>query len=261
MGLVNDTAYETVKVRFDNEICFLQIHRPDAENRISGRLVEECARVVEFCEEHAKVFVVEGLPEVFCTGADFQEISSARDGDGYQRSHAEALYDLWLSMVLGSFVSIAHVRGRVNAGGVGFVAACDIVLCEEKTVFSLSELLFGLMPACVLPFLVRKIGVAKANYLTLMTQPVTARQALDWQLVDAFEDNSANLLRKHLLRLRYLPKTGIARYKNYLATLDDTLVASRQKAVDANREVFSDKENLAKIARYVQTGQFPWEKE
>ncbi|MEV0636198.1 enoyl-CoA hydratase/isomerase [Streptomyces sp. NPDC050619] len=261
MDLLTGGAYETVEVRFDNEICFLRINRPDAENRISSRLVEECAKVVEFCEEHAKVLVLEGLPEVFCTGADFQEISSAPEGDGYQRSHAEALYDLWLSIALGSFVSVAHVRGRVNAGGVGFVAACDVVLCEEKTVFSLSELLFGLMPACVMPFLIRKVGVAKANYLTLMTQPVTARQALEWHLVDACEDNSANLLRKHLLRLRYLPKTGIARYKNYLGVLDDTLVASREKAIEANREVFSDQENLAKISRYVRTGQFPWEEE
>jgi polyketide biosynthesis enoyl-CoA hydratase PksH len=259
MDLLTGVAHETVEVRFDNEICFLRINRPDAENRINSRLVEECTRVVEFCEKHAKVLVLEGLPEFFCTGADFAEISSSGDGD--QRSHAEALYDLWLAIALGSFVSVAHVRGRVNAGGVGFVAACDVVLCEEKTVFGLSELLFGLMPACVMPFLIRKVGVAKANYLTLTTQPVTARQALDWRLVDSCEDNSANLLRRHLLRLRYLPKTGIARYKKYLGALDDTLVASRDKAIEANREVFSDQENLAKISRYVRTGQFPWEKE
>ncbi|MER6910055.1 enoyl-CoA hydratase/isomerase [Streptomyces sp. NPDC000594] len=261
MDLLTGVAFRTVEVRFENEICFLRINRPEAENRISSLLVEECTRVVEFCELHAKVLVLEGLPDFFCTGADFQEISSAPQGEGYQRSHAEALYDLWLSIARGSFVSVAHVRGRVNAGGVGFVAACDVVLCEEKTVFSLSELLFGLMPACVMPFLIRRTGFSRANYLTLMTQPVTARQALDWQLVDACEENSANLLRRHLLRLRYLPKTGVARYKKYLGELDDTLVASREKAIEGNREVFSDQENLAKIARYVRTGQFPWEED
>lgn len=254
-------GYETVKVRFDREICFLQINRPNAENRINARLVDECAQVVNFCEERAKVLVLEGLPEFFCTGADFAEISSANAGDADQESHAAALYDLWLAIALGSFVSVAHVRGRVNAGGVGFIAACDVVLCEEKVTFSLSELLFGLMPACVLPFLIRKVGVAKANYLTLMTQPVSARQALGWHLVDSCDENSANVLRRHLLRLRYLPKTGIARYKKYSLALDDTLITSREKAIKANREVFSDQENLARISRYVQTGQLPWERD
>ncbi|MEV7775544.1 enoyl-CoA hydratase/isomerase [Kitasatospora sp. NPDC086791] len=252
--------YRTVKVRFDNEILFLQLHRPEADNAIDRRLVEECTRAVRFAEEHAKVLVLEGLPEVFCWGADFRELASG-DGGGQEETHAQALYDLWLALALGSFVSIAHVRGKVNAGGLGFVAACDIVLCEDRSVFSLSELLFGLMPACVLPFLIRKVGPARANYITLTTQPFTAEQALAWKLVDAADANSANLLRRHLLRLRYLPKTGVARYKNYLRTLDDTLVASREKAIEANREVFSDQENLRKIARYVETGLFPWEGE
>lgn len=261
MDVLNATRYRTIKVSFDDGICFLQIHRPDANNCINRLLVEECTNVVRYCEDHAKVLVLEGLPEVFCWGADFQEVSSHQEGDPQGSAHAEDLYDLWLSLALGSFVSIAHVRGKVNAGGLGFVAACDIVLCEDTSVFSLSELLFGLMPACVLPFLIRRVGLARANYITLMTQPVSAEQALSWQLVDAHARNSGNLLRRHLLRLRYLPKTGVTRYKSYLGSLDNTLLASRSRAIEANREVFSDEENMRKIARYVKTGQFPWEGE
>jgi polyketide biosynthesis enoyl-CoA hydratase PksH len=173
----------------------------------------------------------------------------------------ESLYNLWLQLARGSYITIAHVRGKTNAGGVGFAAACDIVLCDEKTTFSLSELLFGLMPACVLPFLIRRTGIARAHYMTLMTQPISAKQAQTWGLVDAYEENSENLLRKHLLRLRLLSKAGIARYKRYINTLSDFLSASLSKAVRTNREVFSDQDNLAKIDRYVKTGKLPWEKE
>nr|WP_269820011.1 enoyl-CoA hydratase-related protein [Bacillus velezensis] len=42
--------------------------------------------------------------------------------------------------------------GVANAGGIGFVAASDIVIADDTAVFSLSELLFGLFPAMVLPF-------------------------------------------------------------------------------------------------------------
>lgn len=260
MGILSNTSFDTLKVRLDDDICFVQIHRPEHNNTINDRLIEEFTEVLDACEEAIKIVVIEGLPEVFCFGADFKAIQEdAEDEGANQEQTPEPLYDLWLRLSAGPYVTIAHVRGKANAGGVGFVAACDIVLCEEKTIFSLSELLFGLMPACVLPFLMRRIGYAKANYLTLMTQPVTAQQALEWGLVDACEANSENLLRKHLLRLRRLGKDGISRYKKYMNKLNDFPELSKYDALDANIEVFSDEDNVKKITRFVTTGRFPWE--
>lgn len=261
MDIVSDlTMYETLKVRYEEDICFIQIYRPTANNTINNKLIEEFSGVLRQCETSAKVVVLEGLPEVFCFGADFGEIQQSFESEGpHQGQDPGPLYDLWLQLTSGSYITVAHVRGKANAGGIGFVAACDVVLSEEKAIFSLSELLFGLMPACVLPFLIRRIGYAKANYMTLMTQPIPARQALDWGLVDAIEENSENLLRKQLLRLRRLNKSGIARYKKYMQSLDASLATSKLKALDANLEVFSDVNNVKKIARYVETGKFPWE--
>ncbi|MDQ1812389.1 enoyl-CoA hydratase/isomerase [Massilia sp. CCM 9210] len=261
MGVLT-SSYDTLRVRFDDDICFLQMHRPDSGNAINTLLIEELGHALGACVGHAKVVVLEGLPEAFCSGADFKEIQTRVDGDGLggqDRQDPGPLYDLWHQLACGPFVTVAHVRGRANAGGIGFVAACDIVLSETKAVYSLSELLFGLMPACVLPFLIRRVGFAKANYMTLMTQPVSAAQAMEWGLVDACDDNSDNLVRKHLLRLRRLGKDGIARYKRYAGSLDDALVAAKPKALAANLEVFTDPGNLRTIARYVRTGKFPWE--
>ncbi len=254
MDVVNATAYETIRVAFEEDICFIQIHRPEANNAINDRLIEELSVALARCVGSAKIVVLEGLPEVFCFGADFKELKEDRE------QNPGALYDIWLQLACGPFISVAHVRGRTNAGGIGFVAACDVVLCEEKAVFSLSELLFGLMPACVLPFLIRRVGFARANYMTLMTQPVSAKQAFEWGLVDACEDNSGNLLRKNLLRLRRLGKLGVTRYKRYMTSLD-SLAASKPRALAANLEVFSDASNLEMITRYVKTGKFPWEGE
>jgi polyketide biosynthesis enoyl-CoA hydratase PksH len=249
--------YETIRLRTDDDICFIQIHRPESNNTINDRLIEELTGALRFCENSAKIVVLEGFPDVFCAGADFKEIQQSLENAGRSREqNPEPLYDLWYRLVYGPYVTVAHVRGRTNAGGIGFVAACDIVLCETQSTFSLSELLFGLMPACVMPFLIRRIGPARANYLTLMTQPISASQALTWGLVDACEENSENLLRKHLLRLRRLSKAGVSRYKRYARSLDSTLLTYKSTALEANIEVFSDHENLQKIARFVQTGSF-----
>ena len=160
----------------EEDLCFLQIYRPDDKNTINDTLVKECVQVIEECEIRAKIVVLEGLDEVFCFGADFGAMAQA--DSGASDSGPEPMYNLWLQLARGSFVSIAHVRGQANAGGMGFVAACDLVLADQTALFSLSELLFGLMPACVLPFLIRKVGFQKAHAITLMTKPVGVKDAM-----------------------------------------------------------------------------------
>jgi len=252
--MMSTVAYETIKVQFQESVCFLQIDRPEAKNAINPALVAECDDVLSACEESASVLVLSGSPEVFCFGADFKSIASKQEQD------PGPMYDLWLRMATGPYVTISHVRGQANAGGVGFVAASDIVLADESAQFSLSELLFGLYPACVLPFLVRRIGFQKAHYLTLMTQPISAKQACEWGLVDAVDASSDALLRRHLQRLRRLSKTAIGRYKRYMNSISGPLQELKATAVAGNLEVFSDANNLQAITRYVERGLFPWEK-
>lgn len=256
--------YHTIRVRTESDIGYLQIHRPDSNNTINSQLIAEMTEALVELEDSVKIVVIEGLPDVFCFGADFKQIQQQIDcsspTDAAENiQDPEPLYTLWQKLATGSFLSIAHVRGKTNAGGMGFVAACDLVLCEEKSIFSLSELLFDLIPACVLPFLVRRIGFSNANYVSLMTQPFSAAQAKEYGLVDAYEESSENLLRKHLVRLRRLSKKGITQYKEYMSEMNNSLQNMKQSALKTNEKVFSDRETMGKISRYVTTGQFPWE--
>lgn len=252
--------YQTIRPRFEDSICYLQLYRPESNNTINNQLIAECNDVLTTCENSSSIVIMEGLPDVFCFGADFKNIqNNVTSISPISNADPAPMYELWQKLAAGPYISIAHVRGKANAGGIGFVAACDIVLAEEKAEFSLSELLFGLFPACVLPFLIRRIGIKNSNYLTLMTKPISAQEAKIIGLVDAFETNSESLLRKHLLRLRYLSKHAIKNYKNYIHDLSEFLDTSKEKAIEANKAIFSDPNNLSKIARYVETGKFPWE--
>lgn len=253
-------TYQTIKAQFQESTCFLQIDRPEANNTINSQLIAECNHVLSACDESATVVVLTGSPEVFCFGADFKAIARTSQATDNHDDGPGPMYDLWLRLATGPYVTISHVRGKVNAGGVGFAAASDIVLADETAQFSLSELLFGLYPACVLPFLIRRVGFQKAHYLTLMTQPILAKQACEWGLVDAFEPASEGLLRRHLQRLRRLSKTAIRRYKAYVSGISVPLQELKSTAVAANREIFSDPGNLQAITRYVEHGVFPWEK-
>jgi polyketide biosynthesis enoyl-CoA hydratase PksH len=92
-----------------------------------------------------------------------------------------------------------------------------------------------------------------------MTQPIMAKQACEWGLVDAVDPASDMLLRRHLQRLRRLSKTAIRRYKTYMNRISMPLLEMKSPAIAANREVFADAGNLHAITRYVEHGVFPWE--
>ncbi|QCX74364.1 Polyketide biosynthesis protein PksE [Streptomyces sp. YIM 121038] len=254
-------TYSTLRVREQGSVLFAQIHRPDAGNAINATLVHELDDVFARAAgaEHTTVVVLEGLPEVFCFGADFGVISDAARSGRDTSFDPEPMYELFRRMAYADVLTVAHVRGKANAGGVGLVAACDVVIADESATFSLSELLFGLIPAVVLPYLIRRTGFQRAHYLAATTQTVDARQAHEWGLVDALGTPSDALLRRHLQRLGRLSKKGVARYKAYLRELSPLTEHTKDVALATNRQVFGDPDNVRAIRRYAEEGVFPWE--
>lgn len=246
--------YQTILVRVEHSVCYIKINRQEVNNTINALLVNECLHLLAAINhDQVHLVVLEGFSHVFCSGADFKDIST---------NHfiaPELLYSLWEQLACSYFISIAHIQGQVHAGGVGLASACDLVLASQNVEFSLPELLFSLFPACVLPFLIRRIGFQRAHYMALTTKSIKASQALDWGLVDAVEIDSNALLRKYLIRLRRLSKSGIKNYKTYINKLDTSLQQAKQIAISANRTMFSNTDILKKIDRYTRTGHFPWE--
>ncbi|WP_028545682.1 enoyl-CoA hydratase/isomerase [Paenibacillus taiwanensis] len=251
--------YETIRIRHQGPVAYIQLYRPDADNSINDRMIFECSEALNTLSTHTQVIVLEGLPDVFCSGADFQHVSKQHTAEAEALDVALPLYTLWEQLANGPYVTIAHVKGKVNAGGVGFAAACDMIIAEDCAQFSLSEMLFGLFPACVLPFLIRRIGYQRSHYLTLSTQAINGSQAYEWGLADAVGPDSELLLRKHLPRLTRISKEGIMHYKLYMSKLRDDIAAAKPEAIRANQTMFADPSNRERINRYATTGLFPWE--
>lgn len=252
--------YETLRFSSENAVCRMQLYRPDDNNTITETMVRECHEVLDHCERFCTVLVVEGLPEVFCHGADLSSYHQNFDVGQEAEYDPSSLYDLWTRMVTGPVVTVAHARGTTMAGGVGFIAASDIVIADRAASFCLSELLFGLYPAMVWPFLSRRLGHQRAHYMTLMTKPVTAEDAAAWGLVDICAERSDVVVSQHLRRLDKLPKSGVAAYKHFVNDQTGPFRTQREVSVAANRKMFSDAENLERIGRFVEHGVYPWER-
>jgi methylglutaconyl-CoA hydratase len=78
---------------------------------------------------------------------------------------------------------IGLVHGYAIGGGVGLVSVCDHVIAAEDTVFSLSEVKLGLIPACIGPFVIGKIGTSQARSLFVSGERFKAEKALKINLV------------------------------------------------------------------------------
>ena len=76
------------------------------------------------------------------------------------------------------------MEGAARGGGVGLAAACDVVVASEDSSFALPELLFGLLPAVALPFLLDRISIQAIRLWALTGHSRSAAEAMADGLVD-----------------------------------------------------------------------------
>ena len=89
----------------------------------------------------------------FCLGMDLARL--AAHDSARSRMDAERAVDSFAGVLQTIYSAhlpvVCLVEGEVKAGGVGLACACDIVVATERTTFELGEVIFGLIPANVLP--------------------------------------------------------------------------------------------------------------
>lgn len=250
-----------LRIEHEPGVLRVQMHRPEAANAIDAALVSGLTAAIDQARRQAelRVFVLEGLPDVFCIGNDFEALTRSSGDELSSREDIGRYFDVLTALTELPLVTVALVRGRANAGGVGFAAACDLVFSDPGATFALSELLFGLLPACVLPFLMRRIGFQRARRLALTTQPIGAEQALDWGLVDEISDDVERLLRLRTSRLACLEPAAIGRLKSYTNQLWTLHPETRRLAVDTIAPLIADPAIRSAIRDFVTEGIYPWQ--
>ena len=156
-------------------------------------------------------------------------------------------------------VIVSKVDGRVVAGGVGIAAASDLVIASGRAEFSLSEALWGILPCCVLPFLIRRVGFQKAYAMTLTTRPVSAAEAAAMHLVDELTETPDEAIRRLLLRLGLLEDETILELKRYFQKMWILSPEMERVAVAEISRLVAKPRVKQGIANFVATGRFPWE--
>jgi methylglutaconyl-CoA hydratase len=86
---------------------------------------------------------------------------------------------------------ICAVRGAAIAGGLGIVACSDYTLAHEDSIFATSEVLLGIVPGIISPYILRKIGVTQASFLMLTGSRINAQKAFEINLINKVTNESS----------------------------------------------------------------------
>ncbi|MGH3386771.1 MAG: enoyl-CoA hydratase-related protein [Nocardioidaceae bacterium] len=115
-------------------------------NALSRQLVGELAAALGAAEADgaARVVVLRAEGPTFCAGADLFEALADGMAEG-----TRVVVALLRQIVALDKPVVGRVHGAVRAGGIGLVAACDVVVADAGSTFALTEARLGLTAATI----------------------------------------------------------------------------------------------------------------
>jgi methylglutaconyl-CoA hydratase len=167
-------------------VTTVALNRPDVRNAFNEEMIAELTGFAESVPSDGSVraVVLRGNGPVFSAGADVQWMSKML---GYSREEnladAQKAAQMLLALDRIPVPLIGRVHGAALGGGSGLAAVCDVVVAAENAVFGFTEVVLGILPAMISPYVVRKIGISAARELCLTGARFSAARAKEIGLV------------------------------------------------------------------------------
>ena len=178
--------YQTLLVESRNGVGIVWMSRADRGNALDEIMVAELTAAMHSLEDDSAVraVVLAGAGDIFCAGADRDWLQRMTD-NSFKRNYADAMKLATLLDAVHTLKkpTIARVHGPVLNDGAGLVAACDMAVASYEAEFCLSEVRAGVIPAVIMPYLIRAMGERAARHYCLSSERFTAAEAYRTGLV------------------------------------------------------------------------------
>jgi enoyl-CoA hydratase/carnithine racemase len=171
----------------DSNLAVITMQHSSKGNRLNKKNLEDLYQAIytSIKDPEVRALLLRSNGSRFCLGMDLNYLQDVRKDKKRIEKAIELYTDVLSTIYKSPKPVIALIEGEVKAGGIGLIAACDIVIASENSSFALSEVLLGLIPANVLPYLLcLRIPPQKARYLILTAKKISAREAEILNLVD-----------------------------------------------------------------------------
>lgn len=174
-----------VLIEVEGRVISVTLNRPEALNALSSDMREGLMGAIRTAKENDEIraMLITGAGRSFCSGGDVKGMGNATPAMMYD--HLGKLNELILAMAELEKPIISAVHGYAAGAGVCLALACDQVLAADDAKFVLSFSKVGLISdGGGLYFLPRTLGVYRAKELLFNAEPISAKQAQDWGMVN-----------------------------------------------------------------------------
>ena len=126
-------------------VATVTLDSPANRNALSHtmRVQLRSALTEAIADDSVRVVVLDHTGRVFCSGMDLAEAAGGAAQDQGVNEFPALLEMVWNSPK----PVVGVVRGPARAGGVGLLAACDVVVAAEAATFAFTEVRIGIVPA------------------------------------------------------------------------------------------------------------------
>ena len=180
-------TYQTIELEIRDDVAVLWLNRPEIHNAFNEIMISEIIDCVEHVNnlDNIRVLVLRGKGKSFCAGADLNWMRGVAEYS-FDRNYKESyqLSKCFYSIYTCKKPTIAMVHGAAIGGANGLLAACDYAYCEHDTTFSLSEVKIGIIPACISPYVIKRVGEYGSKDLMLTGRRIKGKEAESFRLVN-----------------------------------------------------------------------------
>ena len=178
---------QSIKKTIDKRnIVTLTLNRPEVHNAVSLEMIREMRKIIAELNSNPKPrgVILTGAGQTFCSGMDLRWMQKISTQNRANRiAEANELSEMLNELDRLKKPLIGKINGNSFGGAIGLISCCDFALATEDAEFSLTEVLLGLMPATISPFVIRRIGVANARRIMLNAHRFSAKEAVSFGLI------------------------------------------------------------------------------
>jgi enoyl-CoA hydratase/carnithine racemase len=176
-------TYQHVLVKREGTITTLTLNRPEKRNSLAlDVMIELTSAFREVGESDALGVILAANGPVFSAGHNFGDMKGADLAD------ARRLFQICTEMMDAVQAIpqpvVAKVHALATAAGCQLVATCDLAVASEEAAFAMPGGRGGLFCHTPLVAVARNIGRKRALEMALTGDPIDARTAAEWGLVN-----------------------------------------------------------------------------
>ena len=178
---------EFISTLQDGAVAVVTIDHPPV-NALSAGLLEELEGELDRldADTEARAVVLRGAGErAFVAGADISEFPTLREAGSDNGGSARGIQKLGARMDAADTPVVAAIHGWCLGGGLELAMACDVRVASEDARLGQPEIKLGLIPGGGgTQRLPRLVGTGRALLLNMGCEPIDARTAYEWGLVE-----------------------------------------------------------------------------